>query len=148
MTLPANQDNEPGQTREAYVFLREEIRHQHNLINQRLSWLVSSQAFLLTAFAIALNSPVQSKLPAYEKLNMALVNLLPVAGVLTCFLGWLTIWAAILQLRKVRETLGNTNPPHFPSVQSSIAVQRMGLSGPFFIPMLFLAVWMVLLLQG
>jgi hypothetical protein len=31
-----------------FVFLREEIRHEDNLINQRLSWLVSSQAFLLT----------------------------------------------------------------------------------------------------
>jgi hypothetical protein len=146
MTSAANQSDEGGLTPEGYVFLREEIRHQHNLINQRLSWLVSSQAFLLTAFAISLNSPVQSKFPDYEKLSIALVNLLPVAGVLTCFLGWLTVWAAILQLRKVREDLGNKCPQHFPAVRTSLAIRRMGLSGPCFIPLLFLAVWMLLLI--
>jgi hypothetical protein len=31
------------------------LSHEDDLINQRISWLVNSQSFLLTAYAITLN---------------------------------------------------------------------------------------------
>ena len=74
-----------------YVFLREEIRHEDNLVNARLSWLVSSQAFLLSGFAIPLNGTAQSLFPTYAKLNVILVTFLPVAGVVTVVASYLTI---------------------------------------------------------
>src|SRR6185295_15038133 len=66
-----------------YVLLREEIRHQDNLVNARLSWLVSSQSFLLSGFAVTLNGSARSLLPIYAKLNVILVASLPVAGLVT-----------------------------------------------------------------
>ena len=48
--------------------LRRRIEHEDNLINQRLSWLVASQAFLLTALAISLNAtPNQSRPPMWRR---------------------------------------------------------------------------------
>src|SRR2546423_12416334 len=36
-----------------YQIIREEIRAEHSLIANRLSWYVTSQSFLVTAFAIS-----------------------------------------------------------------------------------------------
>src|SRR5512132_50418 len=81
-----------------YHYLREEIRHQDNLINARLSWLVSSQSFLLSGFAVALNGSARALLPIYAKLNVILVASLPVAGLVTDLASYLTLWAALLRM--------------------------------------------------
>ena len=60
---PADTSQVEALSLDEYVLLREEIRHQDNLINARLSWLVSSQAFLLSAFAVTLNGAAQLLLP-------------------------------------------------------------------------------------
>ena len=61
-------------------FIRHRIEHGDNLINQRLSALVGSQAFLLTAFAISLNAPKEFFSPHYEPVHRLLTHMLPVAG--------------------------------------------------------------------
>jgi len=124
---------------EEYTFLREEIRHQDNLINARLSWLVSSQSFLLSGFAVTLNGSAQSLLPIYAKLNVILVNSLPVAGLVTDLASYQTIWAAISQMKKIRHIAGNSHPSRLPPVQADRLTRRLGLSGPILIPLVFLA---------
>jgi hypothetical protein len=132
---------------EEYSFLREEIRHQDNLINARLSWLVSSQPFLLSGFAVTLNGSAQSLLPIYAKLNLILVNSLPVAGLVTDFASYLTIWAAISRMKNIRHIAGISHPPHLPPVQADRQTRRLGLSGPILIPLVFLAVWLAILVE-
>lgn len=70
-------------SRDDYVFLREEMRHEDDLINARLSWLINSQSFLFGAFAITLNGSPSSKFTMYAKLNVVLVDWPPVAGILS-----------------------------------------------------------------
>jgi hypothetical protein len=103
-----------------YVFLREEIRHQDNLVNARLSWLVSSQSFSLSGFAVTLNGSAQSVHPLYAKLNVTLVAFLPVAGIVTNVASYLTIWAAIFRMSRIRRVAGNSHPSHFLSVTSRL----------------------------
>jgi uncharacterized membrane protein YidH (DUF202 family) len=148
MSASALPPERPGLSTQEYIFLREEIRHEDNLINQRLSWLVSSQAFLLTGFAITLNGPVHFRSDTYERLSHTLVQWLPIAGVLICLINYLTIWAAILHMNKVRQLARDAHPKHFPQVQGSSLTRKLGLSGPKLIPLVFLLVWFVLLLQG
>ncbi len=130
-----------------YYFLREEIRHEDSLINQRLSWLASSQAFMLTGFAIAVNGPVQSKLPLYERLSLALITWLPVAGVLTIVVSYLALWAAILHMRGIRRAAGDTHPKHLPMVQGTPLQRRLGLAGPVLTPLIFLTLWLIIIAQ-
>lgn len=130
-----------------YSFLREEIRHQDNLINARLSWLVSSQSFLLSGFAVTLNGSAQSLLPIYAKLNVILVNSLPVAGLVTDLASYLTIWAAISRMKNIRHIAGNWHPPRLPLVQADRLTRRLGLSGPILIPLVFLTVWLAILVE-
>jgi len=146
MTPPAGLPNQ-SLTIEEYSFLREEIRHQDNLINARLSWLVSSQSFLLSGFAVTLNGSAQSLLPIYAKLNLILVNTLPVAGLVTDLASYLTIWAAISRMKNIRHIAGSAHPPHLPPVQADRLTRRLGLSGPILIPLVFLAVWLAILVE-
>ncbi len=129
-----------------FVFLREEIRHEDNLINQRVSWLVSSQSFLLTGFAIALNGPLQARFPQYERLNLLLISLIPVVGVVICLVSYLSIFAGVLHMRQIRRLAGTFHPRHLPGVQGTDVTRRMGLSGPVLTPVVFLIVWLVLLI--
>jgi hypothetical protein len=127
-----------------FTYLRGEIRHEDNLINHRLSWLVSSQSFLLTGSAIALNGPLQSKSPVYAQLSLTLVSLIPIVGVLVCVLSCLTICAGVIQMRLVRRLAGMCHPRHLPGVQGTDLTRRLGLSGPVATPVIFLLVWLVL----
>ena len=135
-------------TKDEYVFLREEMRHEDNLINARLSWLVNSQSFLFGAFAITLNGSAQSKFPMYARLNVILVTWLPVAGILAVAASYLTIWAAILHIRKVRRLARGKSPPRLLPLHGEVSVGRMGLSGAVLIPIIFLAVWLAIILEA
>jgi len=134
-------------TKDEYVFLREEMRHEDNLINARLSWLVNSQSFLFGAFAITLNGSGQSRFPIYARLNVILVNWLPVAGILAVAASYLTIWAAILHIKRVRRLAQDKYPEHLLPLNGEISTGRMGLSGAVFIPIIFLAVWVAVILK-
>jgi hypothetical protein len=134
-------------TKDEYIFLREEMRHEDNLINARLSWLVNSQSFLFGAFAITLNGSAQSKFPMYAKLNVILVTWLPLAGILAAAASYLTIWAAILHIKRVRRLAQGKYPPHLLPLNGEIFTGRMGLSGAVFIPIIFLAVWIAVILK-
>ena len=144
VNTPADDDD---LTKDDYIFLREEMRHEDDLINARLSWLVNSQSFLFGAFAITLNGSAQSKFPMYARLNVILVNWLPVAGILAVVASYLTIWAAILHIRRVRHLAQDKYPPHLLPLNGEICTGRMGLSGAIFIPIIFLAVWVAVILK-
>src|SRR5881628_2698690 len=82
-----------------YQLIRQRIEHEDNLIVQRLSWLVASQSFLFTAYAIVLNGLTGSPPPAAGALmhqQMRLSRLIPLAGILTCAL----IYVGIVEIRR------------------------------------------------
>jgi len=130
-----------------YILLRDEIRHQDNLLNARLSWLVSSQAFLLSGFAVTLTGTTSSFLPIYVELNRVLVACLPVAGMVTDLVSYATIWAAILRMRHIRCLAHGWHPPNLPMVQAEPFERRLALAGPVLIPIIFLAVWSAIIIR-
>ena len=145
-TAHASPDNKGLSYRE-YVLLREEIRHQDNLVNARLSWLVSSQSFLLSGFAVSLNGSAQSLLPIYAKLNVILVTSLPLAGLVSDMASYLTIWAAMLRMTRIRHLAHGSHPSHLPTVQAEFCTRLLGLAGPVLIPVVFLGVWLAIIVK-
>jgi len=65
-----------------YLFFREELRHEDNLINQRVSWLISSQAFLLGGFATLIGAGPNTLAGSLGGLKNAMLLGLPIAGIL------------------------------------------------------------------
>jgi hypothetical protein len=130
-----------------YGLLREEIRHQDNLVNARLSWLVSSQAFLLSGFAVTLSGTAQALRPIYAEVNLVLFASLPIAGLITDIVSYATIWAAILRMRSIRELAHGSHPPNLPTIQADQFERRLGLAGPVLIPVIFFGVWIAIIIQ-
>ena len=128
--------------------IRHRIEHEDNLVNQRLSWLVGSQSFLLTAFAILLNGPQQLRMPHYAGVSNAMVGLLPWVGLGCVAVLWLTLWGAIWSMKKLREEAAKVKDPGDLPVHSIAAIRMLGLAAPVVIPALFLMLWIVVLCSG
>ena len=126
-------------------FLRQRIEHEDNLINQRLSALVGSQSFLLTAFAISLNAPKEFYAPRYEALHRVLTHLLPVAGIASVLVLLLTMLGAIVALHGLRKMADRLAAPDDPPVHSPKAVRWLGQAGVVGVPVIFLLLWGALL---
>ena len=131
-----------------YRLVRSQIEHEDNLVSQRLSWMLASQSFLFTAYAITLNGPSQSHFKTFETRSTLLLNLLIVVGILSALLIWATILAGLSAMAKLRRNFHNTVaddlPAGLPPIQSTGLAYRAGQFGPLLIPLLFIAVWLVL----
>jgi Mn2+/Fe2+ NRAMP family transporter len=127
--------------------LRRRIEHEDELISQRLSWLVGSQSFLLTAFAISLNAGTVAKEPAYAAANRMLVALLPPTGIACVLIVGFTVAGAIWSLSELRALAGQIAGPGDLPIHSRPAIRRLGLAAPVAIPCVFLTLWLALILS-
>jgi hypothetical protein len=59
--------------------IRKRIEHEDNLLNQRLSWIVSSQAFLLTG-DLTLNVRAETSSPRHDRVYTVTVETRDAAG--------------------------------------------------------------------
>src|SRR3954464_9659948 len=82
--------------------IRRRIEHEDNLLNQRVSWIVSSQAFLLTGYAILLNAPLQFRSEEFVRAHALLMKLIPFTSICVTVLLWFSILAGILAMRDLR----------------------------------------------
>jgi len=129
-----------------YLFFREELRHEDNLINQRVSWLIGSQAFLLGAFATLITS--FGKATDLNGVRDYMLVGLPVAGVAGVLANYVTILGAVMHVRGVRRLVADKRTPHMPALGKWHSLQlRMGLFGPLATPLIFLAFWTIILIK-
>ena len=138
---------------EYYLLFRNRIEHEDNLIMQRLSWLVASQSFLFTAYAIALNGLISVPATAtgpLVRLEKLLLQLVPVVAVLTCSLIYASIIAAVKAIRALRESYRSpfVETKVLPDVMAATPIRRLGLSAPLLLPLVFTVVWLVLWMRG
>ena len=139
---------------EYYNLIRSRIEHEDNLVMQRLSWLVASQAFLFSAYAITLNGLSSATQPALQNFmaqERRLYSLIPIVAILTCAL----IYASILAAAKAIAALRNSYRSRFsqeernlPDIMASPSTRRLGLSAPILLPLVFMIVWFSLWLHG
>lgn len=136
---------------EQYQIFRNRIEHEDNLVMQRLSWLMASQSFLFTAYAIVTNGLTTSTTiggNVFVNHLFVLARIIPIVALLNSLLILLSILAALKAIRELRdeyrrkpETLGVI------PLQTSRSTRTLGLSAPVLLPLLFLAVWLFLLVQ-
>jgi hypothetical protein len=90
---------------------RKRIEQEDNLINHRVSWLIGSQSFLLTAFVLLRNNPSYydgNLQPAYIERTSLLVYVIAGAGLLIAFCSSMGVCAAFMAVhswrKKVKES--------------------------------------------
>jgi hypothetical protein len=136
---------------ERYQVFRNRIEHEDNLIMQRLSWLMASQSFLFTAYAIVTNGlssgPIVGGNVFFSHLD-TLARIIPIVALLNSLLIALSILGALKAIRELREEYRRQGEfLKIIPLQTSQSARRLGLSAPILLPPLFIAVWLYLLMQ-
>jgi len=137
---------------ETYRLFRGRIEHEDGLIIQRLSWLVASQSFLFSAYAITTNglTNLDAKLASrFAEQAGLLFRLIPTVAICVALLIYISILAALRAIRQIRRIYQSKSlPADLPPIQTAATTRLLGLSAPLLLPVLFVSVWLVLLLNG
>jgi len=136
---------------ERYQVFRNRIEHEDNLILQRLSWLMASQSFLFTAYAIVTNgisAPLATPANVFINRLAILEQIIPIVALLNSLLIFISILGALKAIWELRREY-DRKPRTLEDIplQTSRLARVSGLSAPVLLPLLFLAVWLFLLLQ-
>ncbi len=125
-----------------------QLEHEDVLIVNRLSWLVASQSFLFTAYAIVLNGTSAPRTAILAGRQGELLHIVPTLGLATAGLIYLGVVAGVLVTMALRRQLRKLSPgtirlgSPLPGTQ---ATHALGLAAPLLLPPVFFAAWVVLL---
>ena len=129
-----------------YRYLRSEIHFEYSIINARVTWLVTSQAFLFMPLAIGI--PVGSG--ASGVADSVFFPFIPYLGIAVCLLALVGIIGAVTRVnqwkRKYAETLyaGEDGHGTFAVDQPrSTVVPLMGQAASIGIPLVLTTAWIV-----
>jgi len=86
---------------------RRQVEHEDELINHRISWLVSSAAFLFAAFALLSTSKISSGPLNSTPVRWMLLVLIQLLGLIMALLVLLAVDAATKRLNKLHDDFGD-----------------------------------------
>ena len=125
-----------------------QLEHEEGLMINRLSWLVASQSFLFTAYAIVLNGAPQVENLALASRQQLLRVLLPILGLATCGLIYLGVLAGLWVTMALRREFWRNRDAvgvAWKAILGTKVTHLLGLAAPLSLPPLFLAAWATLL---
>ena len=128
-----------------FSLIQARLSHEDDLINQRVSWLVNSQSFLLTAYAITLNGLAADASKPRAIVQRKLLNLLPMVGVACVLLVCAALIGGLCVLAELRHFAAMKYPKDRLFLISKPTPQFLGVSAPVLIPLVFLAIWLAVL---
>jgi hypothetical protein len=138
-----------------YNVIRSRIEHEDNLVVQRLSWLVASQSFLFTAYAIVTNGLASQPPPPacvrFSSQLQLLYQLIPVVGTLTCTLIYISILAAVASMRRLRNSYHSRfgdDEKGVPPIMTHPPIRLFGHSAAVLLPLVFITIWLVIWMHG
>jgi hypothetical protein len=121
---------------ERFELIHKEIHREHGLISNRMSWYVTSQSFLVAAFAVGGN---------YNYRFQWMSRFIPVLGIAITLLIGLSILAgvgAMMRLRKQEFAISNVFE------DAPIYLHWLGMAAPCLIPVILLSAWITALVLG
>ena len=128
-----------------FALLQARLSHEDDLVNQRVSWLVNSQSFLLTAYAITLNGLAADASKPLAIVQRKLLDMLPVVGVACVVLVLVALVGGLCAISELRRFAATTYAKNRLFLISKPTPQFLGVSAPVLIPLVFLAIWSVVL---
>lgn len=135
------------QTFNAYKAIRDEIAHEDNLAGTRLNWFMASQAFLLSALAIAHTSRDAAMPNIHNDFFFPIVPLLAIACCILIFLGIIGGAVALGRWRRNLATIIRDDPS-LPAIGADSWIMTFGWTAPILLPVIFFAAWSFLLIAG
>jgi hypothetical protein len=125
--------------------IQSRLAHEDDLINQRISWLMSLQSFLLTAYAITLNGLAGDIGRPEATVQRKLLELLPTTGIACVILVGIAVIGGMFALSELRRIAIEKFPSDRVDIICSPRIQFLGISAPILIPLVFLFIWIAIL---
>jgi hypothetical protein len=128
---------------------RARIEHEDDVVNHRVSWLIGSQAFLLTAFVILKNNPAYytrgvAQIPGYLRSSHLLVYVIITIGGAVSLSTTVGIFAAFMAIRAWRDRV---DPGYQHRIMAEYWIVRLaGLAAMLPGPVL-LSIWLILFIS-
>jgi hypothetical protein len=133
-----------------YRIIRGQIEHEDDLIGSRISWFVTSQSFLFSAYAIIATSITPGSVTNGTDPKHTLLTIIPAIGIITSILLLLTVVSGFEAMNKLRSRwngLGIAPTPGLPPIHGSRLTRLLGMAAPMLLPFLFMAIWIFLLVK-
>jgi hypothetical protein len=149
---------------EVYKLHRSCIEHEDNLVNQRTTWLITVQSFLIATFGLS----YQKKFEVAEKLAFTGKDLtalgsiydeyrvfmlvLACVGLITAIAAFFSVYAAVRALRSIRDSWLKSFPtqphPYLPGITGGgdPKAERRGISLSMWAPVFFSLLWSAVIL--
>ena len=137
--------NLEDQADKIFEHLRNELTYEANLIANRTSWFVASQAFFFTSLSAAID---RSPGVPFKLRNSLLFPLIPWISLCVCIVIFISVMAAICSTDKVRAKINeikDTNPFASGFIPRSNMVIIAGLLPSFILPIIFAFSWILIL---
>jgi len=131
--------------KETALFVRARLDHELVLLNQRMTWMVMSNSFLFTAFAVSLGATT-GRSSAYEPVAEALVRLLPLSAIASLVSYYVSAAAGLFAMTRLHRFMKVGDDEVLSTALVGGRIQRMsGLAAPLVLPIIFLVTWVALL---
>ncbi len=131
-----------------YDAARRRIEHEDTLNVNRLSWLMASQSFLFSAFAVVVNGLVEKStlgLSPYQPYSELLFRMIPMLGLISCVSIYIGVIGGIVALRRLRKMVeSNIANDSRPPLIGALHTRWLGLVAPMVLPPAFIVAWMIL----
>src|SRR5262249_45025024 len=112
------------------LLLRTQLDRETDLLGQRTAWVIASQAFLFSAYAVAVNAHIDQAAPNGGTGALLLVRLLPWISLLSLALLTVTIVAGIFALVRFRSFFLATADPRVRGLDAGPLARAAGLVAP------------------
>ncbi len=130
------------------AMVRSRIEHEDGLIVSRITWLMASESFLYTAYAIAVNGITTPGMTTVTH-QARLLKLIPLIGIACSILIFTGILAAIRAMSYLRELYRSRVTDEaglgLAPIQTPLPNVVAGLAAPVLLPAVFVVVWVYLL---
>jgi hypothetical protein len=139
---------------ELYSVIRGRIDHEDDLVNQRVLWILLTQAFFFGAYVGLLNAPKEVKNSLFEAEQTLLLWLLPTAALLTGLLAYLGIASSLKSIAYLRhlyedhvqaKASGDHSTKFYPEIQGPSYLRKLAFLTPAWMPMILIMAWLVVL---
>lgn len=135
-----------------YHLIRGRLEVEDGLIINRLAWLMASESFLFTAYAVVLNGLAQPASSAGSESRSRLLHLIPAVGIISASLIYVGILAAVRAIawlkRLCHERIADERSLGLPPLQTPRGTVVAGLAAPLILPVVLVIVWVYLALTA